>query len=147
MDKDSLKPESNEYSKSGSDSKTAAATEEAAFDPDTTRPETEHDQAGKETKGTDVSTAQHPYLTLLVPESIVLMALNRRTTLSMSRPRITMLASRGVSRKVEVRDHLQSTVGVVRGLGPVVAAVQVRRAVESQEVVETYSNGRRRLYL
>ena len=55
QDKDSLKPEPNEYSKSASDDKAAAATEEAAFSPNMTRPEEEHDHAGKEASGQDVS--------------------------------------------------------------------------------------------
>jgi hypothetical protein len=53
QDKDSLKPEPNEYSKSGSDD-AAAATEKAAFDPSSTRPEEEQAIAGKESGG-DVS--------------------------------------------------------------------------------------------
>lgn len=53
QDKDSLKPESNEYSKSGSDDK-SAAVDDAAFNPDKTSPEEEHDTAGAETKGKDV---------------------------------------------------------------------------------------------
>lgn len=47
--KDELKPEPNEYSKSGSDD-AAARTEGAAFDPNTTSPEGQHEQAGSETK-------------------------------------------------------------------------------------------------
>jgi len=46
QDKDSLKPESTEYSKSGSDD--AAAQGDAAFDPSTTRPESATAQAEKE---------------------------------------------------------------------------------------------------
>ena len=53
QDKDSLKPEPNEYSKSGSDD-AAAAVEGAAFDPNQTRPEQEHASAEKES-GSDVS--------------------------------------------------------------------------------------------
>lgn len=53
QDKDSLKPEPNEYSKSGSDD-AAAAVEQAAFDPNQTRPETEQATADKES-GSDVS--------------------------------------------------------------------------------------------
>ena len=53
QDKDSLKPEPNEYSKSGSDD-AAAAVEGAAFDPNQTRPEEEHARAAKES-GSDVS--------------------------------------------------------------------------------------------
>lgn len=48
--KDSLKPEPNEYSKSGSDD-AAAAVENAAFDPKQTRPETEKASAEKESGG------------------------------------------------------------------------------------------------
>ncbi|KAK4901667.1 hypothetical protein LTR27_001439 [Elasticomyces elasticus] len=44
MDKDSLKPEPNEYSKSGSDD-AAAAVDDAAFDPSKTSPEEEHKSA------------------------------------------------------------------------------------------------------
>jgi hypothetical protein len=53
QDKDSLKPEPNEYSKSGSDD-AAAAVEKAAFDPSETRPEQESATAEKES-GSDVS--------------------------------------------------------------------------------------------
>ena len=53
QDKDSLKPEPTEYSKSGSDD-AAAATEKAAFDPSSTRPEEEQNIAGRESGG-DVS--------------------------------------------------------------------------------------------
>ncbi|KAL1297793.1 hypothetical protein AAFC00_006328 [Neodothiora populina] len=49
QDKDSLKPEPNEYSKSGSDD-AAAAVDKTAFDPDITSPEAEHDSAGQEAK-------------------------------------------------------------------------------------------------
>ena len=54
QDKDSLKPEPTEYSKSGSDD-AAAATEKAAFDPSSTRPEEEQNIAGRESGG-DVSS-------------------------------------------------------------------------------------------
>lgn len=47
QDKDSLKPEPNEYSKSGSDD-AAAAVEDAAFDPSKTKPEEAHASAEKE---------------------------------------------------------------------------------------------------
>jgi hypothetical protein len=53
QDKDSLKPEPNEYSKSGSDD-AAAAVEQAAFDPNQTRPEQEQATAEKES-GSEVS--------------------------------------------------------------------------------------------
>ncbi|KAM0723969.1 hypothetical protein Q7P37_000960 [Cladosporium fusiforme] len=62
--KDSLKPEPNEYSKSGSDD-AAAAVENAAFDPKQTRPETEKASAEAEsgseqqTSPLDVSPANH----------------------------------------------------------------------------------------
>lgn len=55
QDKDSLKPEPNEYSKSGSDD-AAAAVEGAAFDPNQTRPEQEHASAAKES-GSEVSSS------------------------------------------------------------------------------------------
>lgn len=42
--KDDLKPEPNEYSKSGSDDE-AARIEDTAFDPNKTSPETQHDSA------------------------------------------------------------------------------------------------------
>jgi len=45
--KDEMTIESNEYSKSGSDAQ-AAGVEKAAFDPKSTRPEEEHDTAGRE---------------------------------------------------------------------------------------------------
>ncbi|KAK5123551.1 hypothetical protein LTR85_002589 [Meristemomyces frigidus] len=47
QDKDDLKPEPNEYSKSGSDDQ-AAAVEDTAFDPKQTSPEEQHDSAGAE---------------------------------------------------------------------------------------------------
>lgn len=50
--KDELKPEPNEYSKSGSDDE-AARTSKTAFDPNTTSPEQQHDDAGAES---DVSS-------------------------------------------------------------------------------------------
>lgn len=53
QDKDSLKPEPNEYSKSGSDD-AAAAVEQAAFDPNQTRPEQQQATAEKES-GNEVS--------------------------------------------------------------------------------------------
>jgi hypothetical protein len=53
QDKDSLKPEPNEYSISGSDD-AAAAVEKAAFDPSETRPEQESATAERES-GSDVS--------------------------------------------------------------------------------------------
>ncbi|KAK5133855.1 hypothetical protein LTR08_007186 [Meristemomyces frigidus] len=59
MDKDSLKPEPNEYSKSGSDDE-AAGLNDTAFDPSKTSPEEQHDSAGAESSGSnplDVSPA------------------------------------------------------------------------------------------
>lgn len=53
QDKDSLAPESNEYSKSGSDAQ-SAATEEAAFSGDKTRPEEQEQHAAKESGGVSV---------------------------------------------------------------------------------------------
>ncbi|KAK3074142.1 hypothetical protein LTR53_003672 [Teratosphaeriaceae sp. CCFEE 6253] len=50
QDKDSLKPESNEYSKSGSDAE-SAAVEDAAFNPDKTSPEEEHAASKSESGG------------------------------------------------------------------------------------------------
>jgi len=55
--KDDLKPEPNEYSKSGSDDE-AAAVEKAAFDPSKTSPEEEHNTAGAEAGG--VSDTHNP---------------------------------------------------------------------------------------
>lgn len=52
--KDSLKPEPNEYSKSGSDD-AAAAVESAAFDPQKTSPEEQQATADRES-GSDVSS-------------------------------------------------------------------------------------------
>ena len=49
MDKDSVKPEPNEYSKSGSDD--GAALEDTAFDPSQTSPEQQRDSAGSGTSG------------------------------------------------------------------------------------------------
>ncbi|KAF2239566.1 hypothetical protein EV356DRAFT_528154 [Viridothelium virens] len=53
--KDDLTPESNEYSKSGSDAQ-SAQVEKAAFDPSKTSPEEQHDTAGQEAGS--VSTTQ-----------------------------------------------------------------------------------------
>ncbi|KAF2472511.1 uncharacterized protein BDR25DRAFT_161451, partial [Lindgomyces ingoldianus] len=50
QDKDSLNPTSTEYSKSGSDD-AAAASEDAAFNPNKTSPEHEKSTAGKEGDG------------------------------------------------------------------------------------------------
>lgn len=47
--KDDLKPEPNEYSKSGSDD-AAAAVEDTAFNPNKTKPEEEHQSADAESK-------------------------------------------------------------------------------------------------
>lgn len=67
QDKDSLKPEPNEYSKSGSDD-AAAATEKAAFDPSQTRPEEERATAGRESGG-DVSLSCFTTIfTILLPD-------------------------------------------------------------------------------
>lgn len=49
QDKDSLKPESNEYSKSGSDAQ--AAQDDAAFDPSKTRPEEQENSSEAENGG------------------------------------------------------------------------------------------------
>lgn len=57
--KDSLKPEPNEYSKSGSDD-AAAAVENAAFDPKQTRPEQEQASAERESGG-DVRNPRPSY--------------------------------------------------------------------------------------
>jgi len=51
QDKDSLKPRSTEYSKSGSDD--GAAHSDTAFDPNQTRPETEEATAESEAGGKD----------------------------------------------------------------------------------------------
>jgi len=58
QDKDSINTESNEYSKSGGD-KASANQEDAAFNPDKTEPEQQHDTAGKGIEGNplDVSPA------------------------------------------------------------------------------------------
>ncbi|KAM0707927.1 hypothetical protein Q7P35_004576 [Cladosporium inversicolor] len=62
QDKDSLKPEPNEYSKSGSDD-AAAAVEQAAFDPSQTRPEQEQataeKESGSEANPLEASPANH----------------------------------------------------------------------------------------
>ncbi|KAF2193972.1 hypothetical protein K469DRAFT_709451 [Zopfia rhizophila CBS 207.26] len=50
QDKDSLKPTSSEYSKSGTDD-AAAANEDAAFNPNKTRPDQEKKTAGKKGDG------------------------------------------------------------------------------------------------
>lgn len=55
QDKDTLKPEPNEYSKSASDD-AAAAVEKAAFDPSQTRPEQEQASAEKQTSSDEVSS-------------------------------------------------------------------------------------------
>lgn len=49
QDKDSIDTTSREYSKSGGDAAAANATDKAAFDPQQTRPETEHETARQET--------------------------------------------------------------------------------------------------
>lgn len=54
MDKDSLKPEPNEYSKSGSDD-ASAKIEDAAFDPKKTSPESEHASGEAESGSASVS--------------------------------------------------------------------------------------------
>ncbi|CAK4032354.1 Hypothetical predicted protein [Lecanosticta acicola] len=51
QDKDSINPESNEYSKSGGDGAAAQATEKAAFDPKQTSPEEEEQMASREAGG------------------------------------------------------------------------------------------------
>lgn len=64
MDKDSLKPEPNEYSKSGSDD-AAARVDNTAFDPDQTRPEEQHASAGKESQEVQYSTLRFKLLQIL----------------------------------------------------------------------------------
>ena len=59
QDKDSMKIEPNEYSKSGSDN-AAAAVENTAFNPNQTRPEEQHASAEKES-GSDVSPSLNFY--------------------------------------------------------------------------------------
>ncbi|TKA39894.1 hypothetical protein B0A54_10245 [Friedmanniomyces endolithicus] len=54
QDKDSLKPEPNEYSKSGSDD-AAAAVDDAAFNPDVTSPEEEQASAKEHPANQEVS--------------------------------------------------------------------------------------------
>lgn len=51
QDKDSLNPHSTEYSKSGGDQAAAEATENAAFDPSKTSPESQHESARQESGG------------------------------------------------------------------------------------------------
>jgi len=51
QDKDSLKPRSSEYSKSGSGGDDGAASSDAAFDPGQTRPEEQERNVGKESGG------------------------------------------------------------------------------------------------
>lgn len=58
QDKDSLKPRSTEYSKSGSDD--GAAHSDAAFDPNQTRPEAEEATAEREAGGKDNSLNASP---------------------------------------------------------------------------------------
>ena len=58
QDKDSLKPEPNEYSKSGSDDE-AARVENTAFDPNKTTPEEQHDSAGRESQEVRFSCLYH----------------------------------------------------------------------------------------
>ncbi|KAH0364946.1 hypothetical protein KCU65_g6445, partial [Aureobasidium melanogenum] len=55
--KDSLKPEPNEYSKSGSDDE-AARVEQTAFDPNKTSPEEQHDSA--ESESAQLGQASNP---------------------------------------------------------------------------------------
>lgn len=54
MDKDSINTNADEYSKSAGDN-TSAATEDAAFSTDKTRPEEQHDAAAKEADQQGVS--------------------------------------------------------------------------------------------
>lgn len=55
QDKDSLKPEPNEYSKSASDDQAAKSMEDTAFSPDKTSPEEQLDDAGGEANSKGVS--------------------------------------------------------------------------------------------
>ncbi|KAL8693930.1 MAG: hypothetical protein Q9218_001344 [Villophora microphyllina] len=50
QDKDSLKPEATEYSKSGTDD-ASARQEDTAFDPSTTNPQDQKDKVGDKTGG------------------------------------------------------------------------------------------------
>lgn len=54
LDKDSINTDSNEYSKSAGDA-SSAATEDAAFSTDKTRPEEQHDTAAREAQQQGVS--------------------------------------------------------------------------------------------
>lgn len=54
MDKDSINTDANEYSKSGGDA-SSAATEDAAFSSDKTRPEEQQNAADTEAKQEGVS--------------------------------------------------------------------------------------------
>jgi hypothetical protein len=66
QDKDSLKPGSSEYSKSGSGGDDGAASSNAAFDPSQTSPEQQKRNVGKENGG-DVSISQ--FISLLVEKN------------------------------------------------------------------------------
>jgi len=51
QDKDTIKTDSNEYSKSGGDGAAARQTEDIAFNPDKTSPEEQHDAASRKMGG------------------------------------------------------------------------------------------------
>lgn len=53
MDKDSINTDANEYSKTAGDN--TAATQETAFSADKTRPEEQHDAAGRDAEEQGVS--------------------------------------------------------------------------------------------
>lgn len=54
QDKDSIRPVSDEYSKSGGDQNAAKATEDIAFSPNKTSPEEQHDAASAQQGGVSV---------------------------------------------------------------------------------------------
>lgn len=90
QDKDSLKPISTEYSKSGSDD--AAAHDDAAFDPNQTSPETEAKNMG-ESENPVVSI----YLRIAVCRTLLI--LNRKAIHCLSAPAIQKLANREILKR------------------------------------------------
>lgn len=65
MDKDSINTDANEYSKSAGDN-TSAATADAAFSADKTRPEQQHDTAAREAEEQGVSSSSSVSMALFL---------------------------------------------------------------------------------
>lgn len=106
QDKDSLKPESNEYSKSGSDAE-SAAVEDAAFNPDKTSPEEQHDTAGAESGSGEVSIIMLHSLYARMNGKLT-GAMYNRATRSMRAPRTMTSANREVNKKADTKGQRQN---------------------------------------